>query len=44
MRVILCLLTVWLFLACVGRGGNCTNSFLVKIDGKGEIYPNPQST
>ena len=24
--------------------GNCTNSFLVKIDGKGEIYPNPQST
>ena len=36
---------VWLFLACADRArGNCTNSFLVKTDGKGEIYPNPQST
>ena len=44
MRVSLCLLTVWLFLACADRArGNCTNSFLVKTDGKGEIYPNPQS-
>ncbi len=43
MRVSLCLLTVWLFLACVGPG-KLSNSFLVKIDGKGEIYPNPQST
>ena len=44
MRVSLCLLTVWLFLACADRArGNCTNSFLVKTDGKGEIYTNPQS-
>ena len=44
MRVSLCLLTVWLFRACADRArGNCTNSFLVKTDGKGEIYPNPQS-
>lgn len=35
MRVSLCLLTVWLFLACADRArGNCTNSFLVKTDGK----------
>ena len=33
-----------MFLACADRArGNCTNSFLVKTDGKGEIYPNPQS-
>ena len=44
MRVSLCLLTVWLFLACADRAqGNCTNSFLFKTDGKGEIYPNLQS-
>ena len=31
MRVSLCLLTVWLFLACADRArGNCTNSFWSK--------------